>query len=154
MDDERLNDPALLDEVVRLARAAGELVMTLYATDFAVRGKPDASPVTEADEQAEALITRGLRALAPEVAIVAEEAVAGGDCPVVGRWFWLVDPLDGTREFISRNGEFTVNIALVRDGEPVLGVVFAPALGRLFAGVAGRGAGVGAKGMVGGAKKG
>jgi 3'(2'), 5'-bisphosphate nucleotidase len=140
VDDERLNDPALLDEVVRLARAAGELVMTLYATDFAVRGKPDASPVTEADEQAEALITRGLRALAPEVAIVAEEAVAGGDCPVVGRWFWLVDPLDGTREFISRNGEFTVNIALVRDGEPVLGVVFAPALGRLFAGVAGRGA--------------
>jgi 3'(2'), 5'-bisphosphate nucleotidase len=78
--------------------------------------------------------------LAPGVTIVAEEAVADGDEPEVGRWFWLVDPLDGTKEFINRNGEFTVNIALVRDGEPVLGVVLAPALGRLFAGARDQGA--------------
>ena len=140
MNDARLKDPALLDEVIRIARAAGDVIMAIYATDFAVRGKSDASPVTEADERAEAVITQGLRSLAPGVTIVAEEAVAGGDRPEVGRWFWLVDSLDGTKEFIHRNGEFTVNIALVRDGEPVLGVVFAPALGRLFAGVKNGGA--------------
>ena len=140
MNDDRLNDPALLEAVIRIARAAGDVIMTIYATDFAVRGKSDASPVTEADELAEAVITQGLRELAPGVTIVAEEAIAAGDEPEVGRWFWLVDPLDGTKEFINRNGEFTVNIALVRDGEPVLGVVLAPALGRLFAGVRGQGA--------------
>ena len=140
MNDDRLNDPALLEAVIRITRAAGEVIMAIYATDFAVRDKSDASPVTEADERAEAVITQGLRELAPGVTIVAEEAVAAGDEPEVGRWFWLVDPLDGTKEFISRNGEFTVNIALVRDGEPVLGVVFAPAIGRLFAGVKGQGA--------------
>ena len=105
-----------------------------------MRGKTDASPVTEADERAEALIVPALQMLAPEVPIVAEEAVAGGATPAIGDWFWLVDPLDGTKEFISRNGEFTVNIALVHQGAPVLGVVLAPALGRLFAGVAGQGA--------------
>jgi 3'(2'), 5'-bisphosphate nucleotidase len=78
--------------------------------------------------------------LAPEVPIVAEEAVAGGATPQVGDWFWLVDPLDGTKEFISRNGEFTVNIALIHRGVPVLGVVQAPALGRLYVGVLGQGA--------------
>ncbi len=124
----------------RIAREAGEVIMQVYATDFAVRGKADASPVTEADEQAEAVILAGLRALAPEVPVVAEEEVAAGRAPTVGNCFWLVDPLDGTKEFINRNGEFTVNIALVRDGVPVLGVVFAPALGRLFAGAQGVGA--------------
>jgi 3'(2'), 5'-bisphosphate nucleotidase len=136
----RLNEPALLAAVVDIARAAAEVIMQVYATDFAVRGKDDASPVTEADERAEAVILAGLQALAPEVTVVAEEAVAAGANPVVGEWFWLVDPLDGTKEFISRNGEFTVNIALVHDGVPVLGVVLAPALGRLFAGVHGQGA--------------
>ncbi len=140
MNDAQLKDPALLDAVIRLARAAGDVIMAVYATDFVVRDKSDASPVTEADEQAEAVITQGLRTLAPGVTIVAEEAVAGGDQPAAGRWFWLVDPLDGTQEFVQRNGEYTVNIALVRDGEAVLGVVFAPALGRLFAGVRDQGA--------------
>lgn len=137
------SDPAALEAVVRIVRTAGEAVMSVYATDFAVRGKQDASPVTEADERAEALIVPALQALAPEVPVVAEEAVAAGRTPVVGRRFWLVDPLDGTKEFISRNGEFTVNIALIEDGEPVLGVVLAPALGRagrLFAGARGQGA--------------
>ena len=140
MNQTRLNDPALLAAVVVIARAAADVILEVYATDFTVRGKEDASPVTEADERAEAVILAGLQALAPEVTVVAEEAVAAGANPVVGEWFWLVDPLDGTKEFISRNGEFTVNIALVHDGVPVLGVVLAPALGRLFVGVHGQGA--------------
>ncbi len=131
---------ALLEAVSAIARQAGAVVMEVYATDFAVRGKEDASPVTQADERAEALIVPALAALLPGVPIVAEEAVAAGRVPVVGNRFWLVDPLDGTKEFISRNGEFTVNIALVEDGVPVLGVVLAPALERLFAGALGVGA--------------
>ena len=108
--------------------------MAVYRSDFATRRKDDASPVTEADEQAEAHILAGLRKLAPQFPIVAEEEVAAGRIPEVGRAFWLVDPLDGTKEFINHNDEFTVNIALVEDGAPTLGVVLAPALGRLFAG--------------------
>lgn len=140
MNETRLRDPALLAAVTTIARRAGDVVLDVYRTDFGVRGKADASPVTEADERAEALIVPALQALAPDVPIVAEEAVAAGDVPQVGDWFWLVDPLDGTKEFISRNGEFTVNIALIHRGAPVLGVVLAPALGRLWAGVAGQGA--------------
>lgn len=143
MNDARLQDPAFLDAVVATVREAGAVVMQVYATDFAVRGKDDASPVTEADERAEALITPALQALAPEVPVVAEEAAAAGQVPATGDWFWLVDPLDGTKEFVSRNGEFTVNVALIHRGAPVLGVVLAPALGargRLFAGVVGQGA--------------
>lgn len=136
----KLSLPDLLERVVAITRRAGDVVLEVYSTDFAVRGKDDASPVTEADERAEAIIVPALKALAPEIPVVAEEAVAAGDVPEVGRRFWLVDPLDGTKEFISRNGEFTVNIALVEDGKPVLGAVLAPALGRLFAGVVGSGA--------------
>jgi 3'(2'), 5'-bisphosphate nucleotidase len=139
----RLDGPdreALLEAVSAIARQAGAVVMEVYATDFAVRGKEDASPVTQADERAEALIVPALAALLPGVPIVAEEAVAAGRVPEIGKRFWLVDPLDGTKEFISRNGEFTVNIALVEDGVPVLGVVLAPAISRLFAGAAGFGA--------------
>ena len=126
-----------LQEVCAIAHKAGEAVMEVYATEFSVRGKQDTSPVTLADERAEAVIVAALRALAPDIPIVAEEAVAAGHMPRVGGRFWLVDPLDGTKEFISRNGEFTVNIALVEDGAPRLGVVLAPAAGRLFAGVVG-----------------
>jgi 3'(2'), 5'-bisphosphate nucleotidase len=140
MKPDSLTRDALLESVIQITRRAGEVVMSVYATDFAVRGKGDSSPVTEADESAEAVIVPALEALLPGVPVVAEEAVAGGKTPQVGRCFWLVDPLDGTKEFISRNGEFTVNVALVEDGVPVLGVVLAPALGRLFAGAAGLGA--------------
>lgn len=114
--------------------------MAIYRTDFAVRGKDDASPVTQADERAEALIIEALQTLLPDTPIVAEEAVTAGPTPIVGDRFWLVDPLDGTKEFISRNGEFTINIALIDHGVPTLGVVLAPALDRLFAGAAGIGA--------------
>jgi 3'(2'), 5'-bisphosphate nucleotidase len=129
-----LSAKELLEQVIRIARIAGKAVMEVYATDHAVKSKTDKSPVTEADVRAEAIILAALRELTPEVPIVAEEAVAAGEVPSVGTEFWLVDPLDGTKEFIGRNGEFTVNIAMVRDGVPVLGAVFAPALGRLFAG--------------------
>lgn len=114
--------------------------MEVYATDFAVQGKSDASPVTAADERAEALILPALAALLPDVPVVAEESVSSGHVPEIGDRFWLVDPLDGTKEFISRNGEFTVNIALVENGQPVIGLVLAPALGTLFAGAVGEGA--------------
>ncbi len=131
---------ALLEGVIRIVRQAGTVVMDVYATDFAVRGKHDASPVTDADERAEAVIVPALEALLPGVPVVAEEAVARGHVPRLGGRFWLVDPLDGTKEFVSRNGEFTVNVALIEAGVPVLGVVLAPALGRLFAGATGLGA--------------
>lgn len=134
---------SLPEALIVTARRAGAVIMRIYATDFAVRDKHDTSPVTEADEQAEALILAELARLTPEIPVISEEAAAAGRIPEVAKRFWLVDPLDGTKEFISRNGEFTVNIALIEDGRPVLGVVLAPALGtqgRLFAGQLGVGA--------------
>lgn len=122
----------LSQELARLAIAAGEVIMDVYATDFSVRSKNDASPVSEADERAEALLVPGVRKALPGVTIVAEEAVSRDGLPDVGQEFVLIDPLDGTREFVSRNGEFTVNLALVRNGAPVAGVVYAPARNRLF----------------------
>ncbi|OYU78560.1 MAG: 3'(2'),5'-bisphosphate nucleotidase CysQ, partial [Burkholderiales bacterium PBB5] len=110
-----------LNALALLARQAGQRVMAIYATEFEVHGKADDSPVTLADQQAEAVILAGLRALAPGVPIVAEEEAAAGlapDAAAAGGRFWLVDPLDGTREFIKRNGEFTVNIALIQAGVP------------------------------------
>ena len=118
----------------QLASDAGRLVMEVYATDFSVRTKDDASPVSEADERAEALLVPGVQALLPGVLVVAEEAVSAGGLPEVPSEFVLIDPVDGTREFVSRNGDFTVNVALVRDGVPVAGVVYAPARERLFVG--------------------
>ena len=130
----------LLEQLIPIVRAGGDMVMEVYATDFTVFGKGDASPVTEADHRAEAIMLPALKALLPGVPVVAEEEVAAGHIPVVAERFWLVDPLDGTKEFISHHGEFTVNVALIASGVPVLGVVLAPALGRLFAGVQGWGA--------------
>jgi 3'(2'), 5'-bisphosphate nucleotidase len=125
---------AWLERLLPVARAAGEAILKVYATDFEVQEKSDDSPVTEADRRAEAVILPALAALTPDVPIVSEETAAAGDIPNVGDRFWLVDPLDGTKEFIKRNDEFTVNIALIEHGEPSLGVVLAPALGRLYAG--------------------
>jgi len=130
----------LLEPIRALALRAGQAVMEVYAAGCAVRAKADASPVTDADERAEALIVAGLRALTPDLAIVAEEGVAAGHVPRCGERFWLVDPLDGTREFVERNGEFTVNIALVAGGMPRLGIVHAPALARTWSGAVGAGA--------------
>jgi 3'(2'), 5'-bisphosphate nucleotidase len=131
----------LLPEIVALADRAGALILEHYRGDVAVRAKADASPVTVADEAAEALIVEGLTRLTPETPVVAEETVAGGHVPELGdQPFWLVDPLDGTKEFLSRNGEFTVNIALIEGREPALGVVLAPALGKAWWGARVRGA--------------
>lgn len=134
-------DEALLSEVEAIAERAGEIILRHYHGKVEARIKIDASPVTAADDAAEALILPALRPLLPGVPIVSEEAVAAGNIPVVhgpdnasGR-FWLVDPLDGTKEFISRNGEFTVNIALIERGRPLLGVVGVPALHTTYSGV-------------------
>ncbi|MDD5177644.1 MAG: 3'(2'),5'-bisphosphate nucleotidase CysQ [Sterolibacterium sp.] len=130
----------LLEQLLPVARAAGRAILDVYATDFEVRGKSDASPVTAADEHAEAVILPELVRLTPTIPVVSEEEASTGRIPAVADRFWLVDPLDGTKEFINRNGEFTVNIALIENGRPVLGVVFAPVLARLFAGAEGLGA--------------
>lgn len=130
----------LLEAVIPIVRSAGQGIMEIYAGHIAVRHKADSSPVTEADERAEALILPALQKLDPAIPIVSEEQVSAGVIPRAGQRFWLVDPLDGTKEFINRNGEFTVNVALIEDGEPVLGVVMAPAIHRLFAGARGVGA--------------
>jgi len=131
----------LLPEIAALADRAGAVVLEHYHGDVAVRAKADASPVTAADEAAEAVILACLAELTPEIPVVAEETVAAGHVPEIDDGpFWLVDPLDGTKEFLSRNGEFTVNIALVQAREPVLGVVLAPARCQAWWGVRGRGA--------------
>jgi 3'(2'), 5'-bisphosphate nucleotidase len=127
---------ALVDPVRALALAAGTVILEVYdADDPGAREKNDRTPVTEADLRAEAVILEGLAELTPGIPVVAEESVAAGRTPrLLGNRFWLVDPLDGTKEFLSRNGEFTVNIALVEDGVPVLGVVHLPAAGLTYVG--------------------
>jgi 3'(2'), 5'-bisphosphate nucleotidase len=119
----------------QLALSAGEAILRIYAKPpGAVRYKADASPVTEADEEASKVILAGLPAVLPGVPVVCEETESSENPSRVGARFVLVDPLDGTKEFISKNGEFTVNIALIEDGRSVAGVVFAPAVQRLFYG--------------------
>lgn len=115
--------------------------MRVYASDFEVATKADASPVTEADAVAERVILEGLKKFWPDTPVLAEEAAAAGHIPELEQRFFLVDPLDGTKEFTSRNGEFTVNIALIENGKPVLGVVYAPAINQIYWGESGQGAG-------------
>lgn len=120
------------DHLARIALDAGEVIMRVYASDFSVDRKDDSSPVTEADQKAETLILDALAEVDPDLPVIAEEAVAAGHIPEHGHRFALVDPLDGTREFINRRDEFTVNIGIIEHGVPVMGVVYAPALNRLF----------------------
>ncbi len=129
-----MTDDDLARALAQLTVEAGAVVMEVYATDFEVRTKDDASPVSEADERAEALILAGLDRLMPGVTVVAEEAVSADGLPDVPAEFLLVDPLDGTREFVHRRGDFTVNIALVRSGVPVFGAVYAPVRERVYVG--------------------
>ena len=122
---------ALMSAMRRLSIEAGAVIMEIYRRDdMGVREKSDASPVTEADEAADALISAGLAREFPEIPLVTEEQAATHDLDA--RTFLIVDPLDGTKEFVKRRGDFTVNIALVEDGVPTMGVVYAPAKGRLF----------------------
>ena len=127
-------DKTLLDKIVTVADRAGAVILRHYEKGATARTKADKSPVTDADEAAEAVILPALQLLLPGVPVIAEEAVARGGTPRIPEGkFWLVDPLDGTREFLKRNGEFTVNIALVESETPLLGVVHAPALGLTYA---------------------
>jgi len=120
----------LVAGIVDIAIEAGVIVMDVYRSDFEVRSKADKSPVTVADERAEAFIVERLTALAPAIPVVGEELYAAGERPdISGGVFWLVDALDGTSEFTKRGQDFTVNIALIENGTPSLGVVHAPALG-------------------------
>lgn len=135
-----MRDAAMADTLTRLAREAGAAIMAVYdSPDFGVRAKADDSPVTEADLAADRVIVAGLEAAYPQIPVVTEERADSHDLGA-GRTHFLVDPLDGTKEFVNRRGDFTVNIALVENGRPVAGVVYAPALGRLFRTEAGGGA--------------
>jgi 3'(2'), 5'-bisphosphate nucleotidase len=122
----------LLDLMLDAARAASSAIMDVYLTDFEHVSKSDGSPVTIADHQAEMVILERLRDTG--IPVLAEESAAAGIVPLLGERFFVVDPLDGTKEFLKRNGEFTVNIALVERGVPTLGVVLAPATGATFLG--------------------
>ena len=126
-----MNYENMIPVMRRLALEAGEKIMQVYnSPDFEVRSKSDASPVTEADEAADAIISAGLRAAFPGVILITEEQSASH--AQTASTFLIVDPLDGTKEFVQRRGDFTVNIAYVENGVPVRGVVYAPAQGRLF----------------------
>jgi len=132
----------LLPQVLRIAQDAGQAIMAIYNTLSGAAGevsyKADGSPLTQADLAAHRVIARGLAQLTPDVPVVSEEDSASEVFRKPTGRFWLVDPLDGTKEFVARNGEFTVNIALIEDGRPVLGVVVAPALGQSYWGSAGQ----------------
>lgn len=126
-----MNYSQLTTVLRRLALEAGDKIMEIYgADDFEVKTKSDESPVTEADEAADALISAGLREAFPDMPLVTEEQADSHDLDAMT--FLIVDPLDGTKEFVKRRGDFTVNIALVEDGVPTRGVVYAPARGRMF----------------------
>jgi 3'(2'), 5'-bisphosphate nucleotidase len=130
----------LLTLAVRLADEAAAAIRSVRAAGFVVEHKADASPVTLADREAEALITAGLRAAAPDIPVVAEEEVAAGRITWPGSRYWLVDPLDGTREFAAGRDEFAVCIGLIEHGAPVLGAVASPAFDELHFGIVGQGA--------------
>lgn len=136
-----MNEGSFLEDVKRIAREAGTAILEVYGTEFAVDSKEDRSPLTEADRRSNAVILGGLARIAPEIRVISEETLVP-HYEERKRWerFWLVDPLDGTKEFIKRNGEFTVNIALVRAGVPVLGVVYQPVGDRLYWAAEGEGA--------------
>jgi 3'(2'), 5'-bisphosphate nucleotidase len=134
------DDRALLALAIDLAVKAGAEIRTIRDRGFRVDRKADDSVVTEADRAAEAIILAGLRSALPGCTVVAEEEIAGGTVVAATREFWLVDPLDGTREFTGGGDDFAVNIGLVRDGRPVLGVVGVPATREIFSGVVGVGA--------------
>jgi len=130
-----------LKEIENIALQAGRSIMDIYQKDFQVEYKDDNSPLTEADRLANKIICESLERLYPDIPILSEEG-AEIDFETRGAWeyFWLIDPLDGTKEFVKRNGEFTVNIALIERGSPILGVVYAPVIERLYSAKKGEGA--------------
>lgn len=131
-DPDAFDHLLLAQALLRPVLDAGAVEMGYYHGGVAVESKADDSPVTAADREAEAILLAGLAAYAPGVPVIAEESVAEGRVPTIGRAFFLVDPLDGTREFINKRGEFTVNVALIVDGAPRFGIVYAPAINELY----------------------
>jgi len=130
-----------INDIITIAREAGEAILKVYEKDFEVETKADNSPLTEADKNANDVIVKGLQEKYPDIPIISEETKTV-DYSQRKDWkaFWLVDPLDGTKEFIKKNGEFTVNIALMENGEPVLGVVYVPVQNTTYYGIKGEGA--------------
>ena len=130
-----------MDQVVRLAQRAGDAILSVYSEQFEVTHKSDQSPLTQADLRSHDILLQGLRALTPALPVLSEEdSDIGFEQRRQWQRYWLVDPLDGTKEFVSRNGEFTVNVALIEDHVPVLGVVHVPVTGTTYTGQAGVGA--------------
>ena len=140
--DKRSCDPCiLLTPALEIAISAGRRILEIYEEGFHVIAKDDNTPLTEADMAAHQIIETGLRELSPELPVLTEES-ASIDFAERGQWqrYWLIDPLDGTREFIERSGEFSVNIALIDNHEPVLGIIYAPVLGVYYYACRGQGA--------------
>ena len=135
-----MNLDELVEPVTDLAIEAGNAILTVYATDFDVESKSDESPLTQADLASHNTIVAGLQTLTPDIPIISEEDGLP-EFEVRGQWnrYWLIDPLDGTKEFVNRNGEFTVNIALIDDGRPIFGVVHVPVQEKTYIGCEGRG---------------
>lgn len=133
----------IIEPVVALAKEAGAAILEVYATDFDVQAKDDESPLTQADLAAHIIIERGLSQLTPNIPIISEESGLP-DFEIRSQWtrYWLIDPLDGTKEFVNRNDEFTVNIALIDNHRPILGVVYIPVMNKTYTGVEGLGAAV------------
>ncbi len=123
---------ALAEQLVSTARRAGQVQLDVYGTDFEVGYKEDNSPVSQADTLSEQIILEDLARIAPTIPVLAEEAASAGKIPQLGEQFFCVDPLDGTKEFVKKNNEFTVNIALIEHGVPVFGLVYLPVTGQLF----------------------
>ena len=140
-EQSQIDDSALVKALIAPVQHAGRVIMDFYQTDSSAETKADGSPVTKADQAAEAILLAEVAALAPSIQVISEENAASHNL-VASQEFFLVDPLDGTKEFIKPRGDgaFTVNIGLIRNGEPVMGIVFAPALDRLFFGSLGNGA--------------
>ena len=125
--------PFNVQDLIDLTIKAGQAAMEIYAQDFAVYEKEDLSPVTDADLTAERIIFAGLKKLTPAIPVIGEEHTAAGETSDLSkRYFWLVDPIDGTADFVHKNGEFTVNIGLIDGDEPVFGIVYAPALKEMY----------------------
>ncbi|MGH1461557.1 MAG: 3'(2'),5'-bisphosphate nucleotidase CysQ [Neptuniibacter sp.] len=137
-----MNSPHEYSQAVNdLAREAGQAVMEIYTKDFAIYDKSDSSPLTEADLAAHRILVDGLNKLTPEIPVLSEESNEQVKKERINwQQYWLIDPLDGTKEFIKKNGEFTINVALIQDGEPVFGAVYAPAIDVLYWGAKGQGA--------------
>jgi 3'(2'), 5'-bisphosphate nucleotidase len=136
-----MNFAELVEPIVALSRQAGDAILEVYATDFDVQAKDDDSPLTQADMASHRIIDRGLRNLTPDIPVISEESGLP-EFEERSQWdrYWLIDPLDGTKEFVNRNGEFTVNIALIEGNRPVLGVVHVPVMKKTYTGCEGAGA--------------